>query len=155
MDKKILIVALVAIIAIAAVAAYVLMNNNGNNNSPSDKDEFATGNYNFKYMDLYDDPFDYEKQTRLAVLGNANNDTNIDSKDVTAIRNLIKNGDIDAKSNASTYAANYYADANNDGKINEADAKYVQGMIDGKVTKVFYEKILTESDPTPLRRRPT
>ena len=142
MDKKILIVALVAIIAIAAVAAFVLMNNNGNNNSPSDKDEFATGSYNFAYKDLYADPFDYEKQTRLAVLGNANNDTNIDSKDIAAIRNLIKNGDIDAKSNASTYAANYYADANNDGKINEADAKYVQGMIDGKVTKVFYEKIL-------------
>jgi ABC-type Fe3+-hydroxamate transport system substrate-binding protein len=140
MDSKTtkVIVIIVAVIAVAAIAAFVLMNNNNGGNNDDDK----PGSYSFRYMDLYEDEFDYWKLTRLAVLGNANNDTTIDSKDVAYIKNVIRDGDISYKENNNKYSELYMCDANSNGTINAEDAKFVQDMIDGKVTTIYYEKLL-------------
>ena len=130
----------VVVIAVVAIAAFFLMNNgNGGGDNPDDPE---AGSYFFDYPSLYPDSFDYYKQTRLAVLGNANNDTTIDSRDVSAIKAAIKDGDISYKENNNKYAELYMYDANANGVINAEDADYVQDMIDGKAKTVYYEKLL-------------
>ena len=135
---KTVVIVVAVVVVIAAAAAIIMMRGN---NSGGGGEDIDLGDYNFDYMSQYDTNFDYFKQTRLAVLGNANNDTTIDSDDVGFIKNLIKNGEIDARANSDAYAKNYMADATNDGKINENDVKYVQEIIDGKSTKLFYESL--------------
>jgi ABC-type Fe3+-hydroxamate transport system substrate-binding protein len=67
---------------------------------------------------------------RLEVYGNANGDDHIDNDDVKALNSFIKSGWDEEK-----YP---FADANQDGKITQADVDMVQGIIDGKTTNVYY-----------------
>ena len=136
-----MIVIIVAVVAVVAIAAFVLMGNNGGEDNP---DNPEPGSYSFDYRTQYADEFDYMKQTRLAVLGNANNDTTIDSKDVDFIKSAIKGGDISYKENNNKYAELYMCDADSNGVINSDDVKFVQNMIDGKVKTIYYERLFND-----------
>jgi len=143
MDSKTtkIIVIVIAVIAIVAVAAFFMTR--GNSGGGGGGDEPAAGSYHYDYMSQYTDEFDYWKQTRLAVLGNANNDTTIDSSDVSYIKNIVsKYGEISYKENNKNYATYYLCDANSNGVINNEDAKYVESMINGTAKTVYYEKLL-------------
>ena len=66
----------------------------------------------------------------LEVFGNANGDDRIDSDDVKALNAFIR-----SDWNEEKYP---FADANQDGKITQADVDIVQDIIDGKTTNVYY-----------------
>lgn len=104
MDKKIMIgVAVVAVIIVAA-AAVVMLKKGG--------DEFS--------IDEYPD-------TYLTVLGNAEPDLVIDSKDIKAIERFINNGTADKS--GYKYKDYYMYDANFDKKIDQNDADIVAAMV--------------------------
>ncbi len=100
-NKLIMILAAVAVVSVAG-GAYFLMTQGGSSNafSPSE------------YPDSY-----------LTLLGNAEADNVIDSKDVTKIQALI-----DSKESYD-YKDYYMYDANFDGKIDSADVEFVQKII--------------------------
>ncbi len=112
------IVAVVAIAAIA-IAAFVLMNNSGGGHNEDTTDYPVRGDTAVPAL--------ADIKTPLWVLGNANHDDRVDSKDVTAINNLIKQMKYD-----------YFGDANNDGVIDNKDVKQVENMIGGSATDVYY-----------------
>ena len=91
MDKKITAILIVAILVIAAASIAVILNGGDDSNNNENK---VTGN--------------------LTVLGNADNDNDLDENDITVIREIISAGYWDK----TKYP---YADANNDDKITEAD----------------------------------
>jgi len=101
MDAKTtkMIVIIVAVIAVVAIAAFVLMNNNGGGNNEDKKGEIPE-------LDAF--------PSRLAVLGNANCDDYLDSKDVAYVEKLIKEANFD-------YSKEFMCDANYDGYINDKD----------------------------------
>jgi len=72
-------------------------------------------------------PSDY-KDAMIWILGNADGDEDIDANDISVI-NKMKG------QSASTYKL---CDANNDGKIDDSDARFVQDMIDGKSEFIYY-----------------
>ena len=109
----IIVIAIVAVVIIAA-AAFVLLNNGGNGG-------------NEKTID------DYGKDPVLWVLGNTDGDQDIDKDDIAVIKAIIA-----VNGKASTYM---YADANHDGVIDNKDVDYVQSMIDGKATKLYFKDI--------------
>lgn len=98
MKTKTIAVLAVVIIIIAAVAAYVVL---------GDDDEDTKDDRNY--------------DGRLTVLGNANNDDYLDSDDVEALEQIIKDG--------GTVADHPLADANNDGVIDSADVDMVKRMV--------------------------
>ncbi len=67
---------------------------------------------------------------RLWILGNADGDMDIDANDKTVINTAVSQG--------ATKAQAPMCDANNDGNITSADADFVQTMIDGSATTVYY-----------------
>ncbi len=104
MDKKIIIgVAVVAVIAVAAAAVFMMKGSD---------DKFS--------IDEYPD-------TYLAVLGNAEPDLVIDTKDVKAIEKFINNGTADKS--GYKYKDYYMYDANFDKKIDQTDADIVAAMV--------------------------
>ncbi len=66
-----------------------------------------------------------------AVYGNANNDNYLDKDDISELNSIIKSGTWDEKINP-------YADANQDGVVNQSDVTYVQNFLDGKKQKMYY-----------------
>ncbi len=80
---------------------------------------------------------------RLTIFGNANNDDYIDSRDVEEIKNIIA-----GKSEAKYFICykeykgkelkRSLADANADGKIDEADVQWVQDMVSRKNNMALY-----------------
>jgi len=132
MDSKILIAIIAAVIVIVAAAAILLSggggeNNNGGNDEPTGVDDFSLSGY----VDLSKD--------YLAVFGNANGDTSIDSSDVTYVENLIKDGTINYWKDPSKYGEYHLADANNDRIINSDDVAYIKTMINGTAKTVYFE----------------
>lgn len=125
MNQKSIIAIAVVVIIIGAAAGYAVMSG-----------MFSKGG-SFTYEEFNPDL----KEEKLAVLGNANRDTNIDADDVTAINNLIASGDISYSADKAKYGLNYMADANYDGVIDKQDADYVQSMIDGTCKKLYYEAL--------------
>lgn len=114
--NQIIIGVVIVIIIIAAVAAVAL---SGDDDDDNKSDPVTVS--------------DYSSDPVLWVRGNADGDYDIDSKDIDVINAIIaENG------RASTYP---WADANNDGSINSADVTFVQNMIDGKATTVYYKNI--------------
>ena len=63
----------------------------------------------------------------LQVFGNANGDWKVNSDDISYIDDIIKGNAVETK----------YADANQDGKIDEADKEQVQGLIDNTAKYVW------------------
>jgi len=114
MNTKVLVIVGVLVVVIAAAGAFLLLNMNGGNNAPA-----------------------YEPTGRLMILGNADNNDDIDKNDVDTIRQIIKDGKWDVKKYP-------YADANNDGDITEEDATMVEKIIDKTVGKLFYVNCLGE-----------
>lgn len=125
MNQKSIIAIAVVVIIIGAAAGYAVMSGMFNKSSSFTYEEFNP--------DL--------NEEKLAVLGNANRDTNINADDVTAINNLIASGDISYSADKAKYGLNYMADANYDGVIDKKDAEYVQSMIDGTCKKLYYEAL--------------
>ncbi len=117
MNNKVLIAAVAVIAIIAIAAAAILFMGNGNDKSgPTTPDEPVSD----KVVD-----------GSLWVLGNANNDTTIDSKDVTYIENKIRNGGL-------TSEDRLWCDANNDGKIDQSDVDFVKKLIAGTSSTIYY-----------------
>jgi len=107
MEKKtIIIVAVVAVVVIAAAAFFLTKGGNGGGD---------------------DDVIDSYPDTYLTVLGNANLDLKIDSKDVNAISKFIENRT--AESSSYKYINYYMYDANYDGVIDQKDVDKVNAMI--------------------------
>ncbi|MBR7152686.1 MAG: ABC transporter substrate-binding protein [Candidatus Methanomethylophilaceae archaeon] len=66
---------------------------------------------------------------RLQVFGNVNNDDFIDDRDLLALDTMKNDWDQDKYP---------FADANRDGKLDEADKSIIQKIISGKTVKVYY-----------------
>lgn len=107
MDKKVItIIAVVVVVAIVAVAAFVLLNGGG------------------------DDTKRVDSKYALQIMGNANEDMTIDSKDVKIVEEIA-----DGKLEFRDYP---FADANHDGKVNSSDVQIVKNLADRKSgTKVI------------------
>ena len=106
-STKVIAIIAVAVVVVAGVGvgAYALMNSNKDNTERVD--------------------------TALPVYGNANNDTEINSKDVDLIQEII-----DEKKEFKDYPM---ADANNDGKVDSADVDKVNAIIDKTAGKVYVQ----------------
>ena len=70
---------------------------------------------------------------RLWILGNADGDMDIDANDKTVINTAVSQG--------ATKAQAPMCDANNDGNITSADADFVESLIDGSATSVYYYNV--------------
>ena len=120
MDNKTIaiIVGVVVVIAIVAGAVFVLNNNNGGGDSDN-----PIG----RNVDI-----DTTKDTnRMLIFGNANNDNYLDQKDITLIKEIAASGKWDEKKYP-------LADTNNDRKVTEDDATYLQKILDGKSCTMYY-----------------
>lgn len=105
--KQLIAILVVAIVAISACAVVIINNNNNDNGTHS-------GTYN-------------GESPLLSIVGNANGDEKLDNEDIEIIKDVIK------KNGTATDYPN--CDANQDGKIDDADVTCVQNLIDGKATK--------------------
>ena len=106
-NTKLVAVIIVIIIAVAGAGVAVAMNNNSSDSKPISSEV-------------------------VPVFGNANNDYQIDEKDVDTLKKIIKEEISDWK---TTYP---YADADQDGYITQADIDYVQKYIDKESIKLYY-----------------
>lgn len=105
-STKVIIAAVVVVIIIAGAAAFVLLNDDS------------------------DDPVEkVHLDTQLAVYGNADNDSYIDSDDRAIIQDII-----DGKKSLADYPL---ADANRDGKVDADDLTVVDRIIAGERTDVY------------------
>lgn len=117
MDRKILAVAVVAIILVAGVAAYVTLSKDDDK-----KKSYGTSS---------------NVDSRLTIFGNANHDDYIDQRDVDTVKAIIA-GEQEADYfdcylyYGGTAVKRSFADANADGKIDEADVQLIQNMVDRK-----------------------
>lgn len=113
MDKKVTIaIAVIVAVAVIAVAAFVILNN-------CDKD------YNDKEIG--------EIGTYVPIYGNATSDLYIDKDDVKMLQSIIDGKTIWDKKKAP------YADANQDGRITDADVNIVKKIINREPCEVMYE----------------
>ena len=109
MDKKVMIIAIIAVVAVAAAGvAVVMMGSHGSND----------GNGKIVGNTIAEADFP-NKDSRLWVYGNANEDDKIDNADVTYLEDIV----------AGTKTATRLADANADGKVNSADVDYLKQII--------------------------
>ena len=109
MDSKIIaVIAVVAVVAAGGAAAFVFL---GNNSSGSD-------------------PLAYFNDAGLKVLGNENGDNVIDSSDYSAIETLVNE-----KASVSDHPL---ADANHDGKLDEADLEVVNKIINKETVAIWH-----------------
>ncbi len=113
-NTKVLVIVGVLVVIIVAAGVFLALNMNGGSNGPA-----------------------YEPTGRLMILGNADNNDDIDKNDVSTIRQIIKDGTWDKKKYP-------YADANNDGSITEDDVKMVEKIIDKTVGRLYYVNKLGE-----------
>lgn len=75
-----------------------------------------------------------ETTDRLMILGNADNDDDIDDNDVSTLEDIIDEGTWDKEKYP-------YADADNSGTIDSADVEIVKGIIDKSATSVKYVNV--------------
>ncbi len=121
MDKKI--IAIVAIVAVVVVIGAVVI--------------FAM---NGEHKEL---PNSNNLEGRLAVFGNANNDDYLDSRDVDYVKQVIA-GEVEPiyyecyLTYGGELVSRTLADANCDGKIDEADVKWIQRMVDREKDMLIY-----------------
>ena len=120
MNNKVLIAIIAAVAVVAIVAAAVLLMGNGNNNSGPSTPDTPDTPVSDKVVD-----------GSLWVLGNANNDTTIDNKDVTYIQNKIRDGGL-------TSEDRLWCDANYDGKVDQSDVDFVKKLIAGTSSTIYY-----------------
>ena len=112
-NKHIVAIVLVAILVIAGAAVMTVDKDNGD-----DKKESTAST------------------SRVPIFGNVNNDDYLDSKDLTALKSLVK--DIENGGVWDT-AAYPYADVNHDGAVNSKDISYLENIINkGTSTKLYY-----------------
>ncbi len=100
--------AVVAVLVVAGGSAAILMNNNSNKDDTSDIG------------------------AALPVYGNADLDMDIDEDDLDIIEKIIDS------EYGYTLIAYPFADANNDGTVDDSDKTVVQNIIDGKETTVYH-----------------
>lgn len=100
MNEKMIAIAVVLITVVAGGAGALYFMNS--DNSSDDDKNIATGN--------------------LTVLGNADNDNNLDDNDIGTIRSIIDSGDWDK-------TASPLADANNDNTVDEKDITYLENLM--------------------------
>ncbi len=105
MERRLIVLGVVALIAVAAAVAVVSLNNH-------------EGDGDFK-------PDGYP--ARLAVLGNADLDSDISSDDVEVIRKVVRDG-------YENYSDVYMCDANFDGKVDSSDVEMVEAMVRAQAT---------------------
>lgn len=102
-------VAVVAIVVIVGIIAAVVVS--GDDDDKDESKSTATG--------------------RLLVYGNANNDDYLNDEDVSVIKDIVSSGSWNKK-------ANPLADANCDGKVDSSDVSYLQNLLDGKSSRMYY-----------------
>lgn len=120
-NKLVAVVVIVVVIVIAAVAVVAL----------SDDDDDDNKGNSGTYVNNADE--------KARIYGNANNDSYLNSEDVTLIQKII-----DEKLD---WQKEYpYADANNDGKVDSSDVTYVQNFIDGKSQLMYYTTNTGDTD---------
>ncbi|MBO5600096.1 MAG: hypothetical protein J5897_03525 [Candidatus Methanomethylophilus sp.] len=135
---QLLIVLVVAVVAVAGVGIYVTSNHGGNDNSHDSSKEVTEI--------VTNDP---SRETaagggRLWILGNANMDDTLDEKDVEWIQKILdgKANEVVLDTKLSTWAVKArMADANNDGKISQADIDKVNSLrnsADSTTKQVLY-----------------
>ncbi len=121
MDKKI--IAIVAVVAVVVVigAVVVFTMNGGSKDLPNSNN----------------------LEGRLAVFGNANSDDYLDSRDVDYVKQVIA-GEVEPtyyecyKYYGGPLVKRCLADANVDGKIDEADVKWIERMVDREKNMQIY-----------------
>ena len=113
-------IAAFAVLLMLASAAIVMI--------PSDSDAAQ----DFSKNTVAGSPAKYS-DARLWVLGNADGDMDIDANDKTIINNAVTQG--------ATKEQAPMCDANNDGAISSLDADFVQTMIDGSASFVYYYNV--------------
>ncbi|MCQ2069644.1 MAG: hypothetical protein MJZ68_00740 [archaeon] len=125
MNKNYILAIVAVVIIVAAGASYVVLSGGNDNDEPQKEFNLVT--------DL--------KEAKLAVLGNANGDTDIDNDDIAYIQKVIKNGAVSLQSNEETYNKEFRCDANFDKVIDSKDVDYVKSMMDGTCKVVYYESV--------------
>lgn len=122
MNTKYLAVAVVAILVVAGAATALVL-------AGDDDKDVPLGSNNL--------------DGRLTIFGNANNDDYLDSRDVDFVKAIIA-GEEDAvyydcyRVYQGTTVSRSFADANCDGKIDEADVTWIQNMADRKENMLVY-----------------
>lgn len=111
MDKNLtIVVAIVAVVAVVGASAAIVLTKDG------DKDKDVSKS---------------DVRYTLQIMGNANEDTTIDGKDVTIIEEIL-NGNI------ADWKEYPYADANDDDKITDDDLQIVKNLRDRKTGTTVY-----------------
>lgn len=115
-DKKIIAALVVVVVVVAAIGAYLVIGGSS------------------------DDGLEEREVTqRLQVFGNADNDDVLDSNDVKFIEHIIKvNGDDDPSNDIDWKNSYPYADANNDGKVDQADVEWTKKMVNRESMKIYF-----------------
>ncbi len=115
-DNKIIAALVVVILVVAAVGAYLVI---GGGDDDKLEDRTVTG--------------------RLQVFGNADNDDVLDKNDVKFIEHIIEVNNDGDKTNDIDWKNDYpYADANNDGKVDQADVEWVKKMVNRESMKIYF-----------------
>lgn len=125
MDKKMLmIIGVIVAIVVVVAAAYALgaFNGGGSDTPTADQDAKKNKEALTKFLDGENEKAAIYP-TRLMVLGNADLNDIIDDQDIKKIQDIIKNPNYD-------YVANYFADANYDGLIDQKDIDMVKQLKD-------------------------
>ena len=122
MSNKVVGIAAIVVIAVVAIAAAVIVMNNDNGGSGG-----GSGTYVNNLDEL------------ARVYGNANMDSYLNDDDIKQLKKIINDG-LDWKTDYP------YADANVDGKVNQADIDYVQNFLDKKSQLMYYTTNVSATD---------
>ena len=115
MEKKTTAAVAVLAVIILIGASYVVISNNDKDGGDDDKIT-ATG--------------------RVPIYGNVNNDDYLNSADLTALKQIVKDKEDGKAWDKTTYP---YADANHDGDVTSEDVTYLETILEKKVsTKLYY-----------------
>lgn len=129
MDKKIIAVIVAAVVIVVAAAAFVaLSGNDDKDNGPDTPGVDDTANQGKIVGNTLGETQRPNKDSRLWIYGNANEDDKIDASDIEYVRGII----------SGTNTKTILADANGDGVVDEKDVQRIQKIIDQKEIDVYY-----------------
>ena len=86
------------------------------------------------YLMVQDTPSSTKKSTEIgtvAVYGNVNNDNYLDDEDLSALKEIINDGNWDSDKNP-------FADVNYDSKVDEDDVTHLEKLLGKEKTKMYY-----------------
>lgn len=119
MKKSVLLAIVVIIVVVIAAACAVILTSDDDDNDGPDYDDTKS------VAAVKTLPTDY---ARLNVLGNADQDDDIDSDDLDFIKSVI-NGD---------KSPNFYCDVNQDGRIDSNDVELLESMMNHEAVTIHY-----------------